>query len=185
MSIATTSGVPFRFTIGDAYSFLVTDSDYAAPDWTAQLVIRDSAGTVRSYGATADGSNHLFALTNADTSTLKPGPGTVSLVYSDGTSRQSDGWREVFILDDPTKAATPSTAEKIVAELEDSILKLAGKSNVSVSFNGQSFTKRDMNQLNETLTYWKARVIREKAQATETSCRGYRSAKCGGRVPWA
>lgn len=184
MSLTVTSGVPFRLTIGDAASFLVSDSDYGAPDWTAQLVIRDSSGQVTLFDATADGSNHLFELTNAGTSKLKPGPGTVSVVYSDGTNRQTVGEREIFLLSDPTGPREKSKAEKIVEELEDTIEKLSGQSNSVVGSQGQNYTKRDLEQLNRTLTYWKARVIRENNAVLTTSCCGYRSAKCGGRVPW-
>lgn len=185
MAIETTDGVPVFLTAGDAASFRVSDSTFAAPDWSAQLVIHDSAGNVRTFDAADDGSGHLFTLSNANTLTLKPGAGKMSLIYSDGTHRQSAGFREIFIMGDPTKPGAKSTAQKIVDELEAAILKVSGSTNAAVSFNGHSYTKKDLGEMTRILTFWKARVIRENALAVTDSCRGYRRAKCGGRVPWA
>lgn len=185
MSIPTTSGVPLFLTIGDAASFLVSDADYGAPDWTAQLVIRDSSGASTTFDATADGSGHLFTLTNAGTAVLKPGPGIASVVYSDGTNRQTYGEREIFLQPNPLASREKTKAETIVAELEDTIEKLSGQTNSVVGSAGQNYTKRDLEQLNRSLTYWKARVIQENGTNRNFSCAGYRPAKCGGRVPWA
>lgn len=185
MSLTVTSGIPARLTIGDAYAFNYGCSVYSAPDWDATLVIRDSEGNVVSFIGADDGSNHSFSLANADTSKLKAGLGTAVVTFSDGTNRQSSYPYSIWIDPDPTKAILPTEAEKIVNEIEAAILKLSGTTETSVSFNGQSFTKRDLGAMNQMLTYWKARVIREAAAAQISDCCGYRPAKCGGKVPWS
>lgn len=59
-----------------------------------------------------------------------------------------------------------TSAQDILDALEATILKLAGGSNQTVSFNGQSFTKKDLKSLTEQRTYWKAEVLRGQAVPT-------------------
>src|SRR4051812_10941759 len=117
MSLTITTGIPCRLTVGDAASFLYSTSLYGAPDWTAQIIIKDGVGNIATFNATADGADHLFELTNANTATLKPGLGTATVTFSDGTNRQTSSPQNIWIDPDPTAVTVPSTAQKIVDEL--------------------------------------------------------------------
>ena len=55
-----------------------------------------------------------------------------------------------------------SFAQAQVARLETALAALTATTNSSVSFNGQSYSKADINTYNSLLTYWKAQVIAEQ-----------------------
>lgn len=54
------------------------------------------------------------------------------------------------------------TAQTILEQLEDAISKLSTGTNATVNFNGQSFTKKNIDELIKARTYWKAEVLRSQ-----------------------
>lgn len=172
MSLTVTDGIPDFLTIGDARAFLVTNSDYAAPDWTAQIVVRDSEGSRATLDATDSGTGHQFTFVNASLDGLKPGPAAVAIVFSDGTNRQTSDWQNIYLVANPTIAMSPTFAQQMVTGLKATILKLSGATNATVNFNGQSFTKADLARIRAELTYWESRVFREQSESyNATACR--------------
>ncbi len=166
MSFSVTSGIPATFTIGDAVSIQLTDSDHPAGDWTSTLYFKDESGAVLPFARTSIvGSDHVFALTNANTLTLVAGRNSVCVVFSDGTHQQTSDWREVVVLDNPTAASTPTFAESQVTTIQTALASLSSGTHSAVSFNGQSFTRRNEKDLRDQLTYWQARVNFEREQA--------------------
>lgn len=165
MSLTVSRGLPSTLTVGDAASFLVTDPDFPATAWTSQIVFKDEAGAVKTFSGSASGGDHLFALTNVQAATLVAGPNRTCLIFSDGTNRQSRDYQSVTVLADPTTAETPTFAQAQVTLLRGGIAALNASANATVSFNGQSFTRASRQEYQTQLTYWEARVIRERELA--------------------
>lgn len=58
--------------------------------------------------------------------------------------------------------------QQILDNIENAILQLSLSVNATVNFNGQSFTKKNLPELQQARTYWKAEVIR--LQPSPTNC---------------
>lgn len=178
MSLTIQQGIPATLTQGDAVSFKVSNPDFPAPGWDAQVIFKIGMDTPIVFTASDLGLDHLFALTNAQTGTLKPGNNLVSFAYSDGTNRQSSDWQEVIVLSDPTQATEPSFAQKQVTLLQTVIASFNNTTHKEVNFNGQSFMRADVGDYQKQLTYWEARLVAE--QVKEDSQHGISR---GGRIP--
>lgn len=166
MSFSTTTGIPALFTIGDAATFQILDSDHPASDWTSILYFRDEAGAIKSFArSSVSGDYHVFVLTNANTATLIAGQNFVYLIFSDGTHRQTADYGDVTVLADPAAAGTPSFAQAQVTLLKTVIASFNTSSATTVNFNGQSFTRSSLNEYQSQLTLWEARVIQERKKA--------------------
>lgn len=166
MSFSVFQGIPSVFVIGDAASFQVSDSDHPAASWTASVYFKDVGGNVLPFARTSiSGSDHVFALTNANTLTLIAGKNVVCVVFSDGTHTQTSDWSEVKVLDNPTAVSTPSFAQAQVTLLQGALAKFNGTTHQSVMFNGQSFSRANISTYRGELTYWQSVVRNEQEQA--------------------
>lgn len=165
MSITVQDGIPKTLTVGDAVSFKIQDRNFPAPTWTSKVIFKDQSGGVKTFAGSASGSDHLFALTNAQAAKLVAGQNLVCLQFSDGTNRQSTDWAEIEVLPDPASSQSPSFAQQQVTLLQAVIQKLQGSKFQSVNFNGQSFTQNNLLDYQKQLTYWEARLIQERKRA--------------------
>jgi hypothetical protein len=59
-----------------------------------------------------------------------------------------------------------ASTQQIVDSLKDAIYKLSSGVNQSVTFSGQTFTKKNLTELQQSLTFWEARLLRETAPTT-------------------
>lgn len=166
MSFSVVQGIPATFIIGDAVSFSVSDSDHPAASWTSTVYFKDAAGAVKSFARTSiSGSDHVFALTNANTLTLIAGKNSVCVSFSDGTHQQTSDWAEVTVLDNPTAASTPSFAQAQVTLLQGALAKFNGTTHIMVQFNGQSFQRANIETYQKQLVFWMSEVRKEQEQA--------------------
>jgi hypothetical protein len=165
MALIISQGIPPVLVAGDAVSFTVSDFNFPAPTWSAQVVFKDGANAVKLFSGTNSGSDHLFALSNANTATLTPGRNLACLVFSDGTNRKSSDWFEVEVFPDPAASQVPSYAQAQVTLLQTVIAKFNASGYASVNFSGQSFTRAALPEYQKQLTYWEARWLREQKKA--------------------
>lgn len=168
MSFATTQGIPALFTAGDAATFEINDSAHPASEWSATSIIyfKDEAGAIKSFNrSSVSGDLHVFVLTNTHSGTLVAGRNLVCVAFSDGTHRAVSDWQEALVLADPTTAATPSFAEAQVTLLKTLIATVHASGTTSVNYNGQSFTRSSVGELESQLTQWQATVYKEREQA--------------------
>lgn len=183
MSFSTTTGIPALFTIGDAATFQVSSADHPASEWSATAILYvkdDLTGAVKSFNRTSvNGDFHVWALTNTNTGTLLAGRNLVCIAFSDGTHRAVSDWQETLILLDPIAAPIPSFAQAQVTLLRALIVTLNTTGATSVNFNGQSYTRATIAELQQQLTQWEAKLYQEKEQ--EKADRGLPTV--GNRIP--
>lgn len=162
--LTVTQGIPASLTIGDALSFTVNDSRYPVGDWpSAKIVFRNGSNVVEFTGA-VDDLDQLFELTGVNTGKLTAGRNFVAIVYTDADGhRVSTEWQAIDVFADPAKPLGATFASRSLANIEEAIEKLSKGTNSAVSFNGQSFTKKDLAQMLTIRDQLKAEVAQEQS----------------------
>ncbi len=191
MPVPILSGPPDQVEAGNYVAFTDSFTDFPVTGWTMEFVLRGPDGASQSIAATISSSLFQVALpTN-----LAPGVYEYAEYVTETATSQRTTARTgtLEVLPDLTQAAVLSTAAITLALIEAAIQRLSGSDNISVSFNGQSFTKRDLKNLTDQRTYWKAEVLREQARAdgarqcprVDTGRGGISFARTSSWLPWS
>lgn len=166
MPVATIDGPPSVLEAGNTVIFTDGFSDFPVTGWTMVFVLRGPGGTSRSVNATISVDTPGY-FTVALPTDLAPGAYEWAEYVTETATNQrttaATGTLEV--IPDLATNAVLTVAQTTLAAIEAAILRLSGNDNLTVSFNGQSFTKRDIKSLTDQRTYWKAEVLREQARA--------------------
>jgi len=190
MSLSTLTGIPDSFEAGSTVLFTENFADYSVSSWTAKIYFVLGTAAPITVTATTSGTNFLFTLSEAITSSFTPGKYDYVIYVSSSTERTTAKQGTVTVLQDMSKAREATAAEIALAGIEAAINKLSSKVNSSVSFNGQTFTHNDLNSLTRARTYYKAEVIREERQrqllrgATDQSRYGVEFVNTVNTNPW-
>lgn len=164
MSLQTLAGIPDCFVSGDTLLFTESFADFPPATWTATLSI--VADVVRGVDATTSGSNHLFTVSKTISGQIPPGTWPYAITVDDGTQRVTAKTGTIRVLPDFAALPEPSIAEKLLASLEDAILRLtAAADDASIDFNGQRVVKADLGMLQRQRTDLQAEVFEEKRAA--------------------
>lgn len=123
----------------------------------------DTAAPTSTAGTEAPSGTFTFTLSNTATAALAPGKyrWTMVAVKSGATSTPAEGI--TYALPNPAVAQSPTQAQAMVALYLGVIQKFAGTVNQTVTFNGQSYTRANIKDYQEQLTFWQARVIADQA----------------------
>lgn len=167
MAVEVQEGVPSVITMGDAVSFTISNAEFPAGTWTSKCVFKDELGAVKSFDGVQSGTKHLFELSNTNTGTLVAGQNFVCLLFSDGSHRETREWGDINVLSDPAAADIPTFAQAQVTLIRSLLDSVHASGTTSVNFNGQSFTRSNINDLENQLVNWEAQVIRERQRAKE------------------
>lgn len=160
--------LPRSIVSGDVLTFIETDSSFPAGTYTATLSIKAESGPNLNLTSTASGRDHLFALTSSDTGMLITGNAVATFSMVDGSgNRTTRRSQMIFIIPDPSKPTPPSPAQLQVDAITAAITKLATGTTQSASFNGQSFTKKNLSELYSMQTALKAQLARERQQLNQ------------------
>jgi hypothetical protein len=170
MPVITQVGVPPIIEQGNAYVFTETFPSYPVATWTLKLLLNIPGDpTPASFAAVVAGGVFQFTLKTTDTAGLVP---VGAYNWAEYATEISSGQRTTAatgvlqVIEDLTKPHVATYAETMVTNIENAIAALSTGVNQSVNFAGQSFTKKDLNKLQDIYTYWQAQVYREqKAQA--------------------
>ena len=192
MAIQTLVGIPDKFNVGDTVLFTEQFTDYPVADWTAKLWLNIWSGTPTSITATTSGSSFLFTISNTVSAAIPPGTYEFSIVVTNGTQTATPKVGTISALPNFAVAQTASFAQAQVARLETALAALTATTNSSVSFNGQSYSKADINTYNSLLTYWKAQVIAEQNRINTLRGKGNQplvsirfTPQLGSQWPWS
>ena len=160
------SPFPQRFIAGDTITFTESDSEYPAPTYTAGLSIKSETGAVLTFASTQNGTDHLFTLPGTLTAQLVTGNaiGTFYMVDENG-NRTTRHCQPLYVVPDPTQPTPQSPTQIQLANLDAVITQLTSSTAQSASFNGQSFTNKDLNQLYAMQTNLQAKLFREQITA--------------------
>lgn len=164
MPVAALSEFPASIIAGDTLRVNITGGDHPATGWTLKVLFSGSTGN-KSFLAAATGVNFLLTLTAAQTATLTAGQYAVSYIFTEtatGERVTDDTQRIVAVFPDPTATVTESMAKQTLDALEASLLIVAAEPDTTVNFNGQSFTGRNLPELQKAIVSQKQIVAFEE-----------------------
>jgi len=154
------TGIPLSFTSGDSVKFYIEHADYPSSEFSLAFVLSRLGKVQTPIAGTQDGAGFLFSF---KTSGFLPGQYAWALVatsLADG-SRSTVQRSDIWAWPDPMTDTPKSTAQIILENLEGALKTLSGGTNSSVSVNGQSFTKRDIGQLQIAIREQRSIVMAE------------------------
>lgn len=162
MPVETLTSPPDKVEAGNTVIFTESYSLYPTSAWTLAFVLILN-GKVRSIAASISGTKFSITLPTD----LKPGVYDYAEYVTETASGQRTTARTgtIEVMPDLTKNVEPTFAAGTLEILETAIGKLSKGTNLTVNFNGQNFTKKDLKALREERTYWKAEVLRERSAA--------------------
>ncbi len=165
MSLPTYQPLPPQFTAGDTVLVRERYSDYPAGTWTAKMWFSTGTGTPTGVDATTSDGDFLFTLSSTFTGALTGLDYFVSVVVTNAGEKKTPlPARSVLVLPNFAVAQTATTAQTMVAALQNALASFANSSQQSVSFNGQSFSRANITDYQRQLVYWESRVIAEQAR---------------------
>lgn len=154
MAVEALANFPRAFVAGDTLRVSITDGDYPSPGWTLKVLFRSPSGAVFSYDATDDGAaGFTFVIPAVDTAQLSAGEYAVTYVWTEAATgeRISETIGATAVLPDPTAVAPKSVARQTLEAMEAALQSLASGANLTVSFNGQSFTRRNLKDFQDAI----------------------------------
>ena len=176
MPVATQSGVPAKFTAGDAVVFNISDPSHPASIWNLDFILSRAGQVLKTIRAAASINDYTVSLSSADSS-VSPGRCQFAEVFTeiaDPTQRESgcSGWLMIF--PNPTGSLPLSDNQKALAACNQAIAKLASSPRTTVNFNGQSFTNQNISSLFAARDRLQVLVNSELAELGLTDDTGFR-----------
>lgn len=162
MAIQTLSCLPDSFEAGDTILFSENYGDFPAGTWTATIYFSLNGAVPTSVAATASGTGHLFTLSSAFTAALSPGIYDWATYATSGSERAKANGGIVYVLPNLASAQTATAAAQQLAAANTALTALLTGQNMSVSFNGQSFTRKNQMELYQIVKRLKADVQTER-----------------------
>lgn len=172
MPVDSLASFPTSLAAGDTLRIEgLSDVDYPSSDWTLEVVLRGADGALKTFPAEA-GDNNGFDLVVAgsESGKLKAQAYAITLVYNEtgGGDRATVRGGTLQVTADPTKSGEKSLARKTLEAMEDALYRLSKGSNATVSFNGHSFSKKNLRELQDAIDRQRAIVDREEVVSTST-----------------
>lgn len=133
------------------------------------FVLNNGAAAPTSTAATTNANGHDFdvVLSSTVTNGLASGLWSWGEIFTAITGGDKAQGRAGSLVVTPSIAATqaPSAAQAVVTALLATITKLSGQGFQSASFNGQSYTRNSIGDLQKQVVYWQSRVVAEQQAA--------------------
>lgn len=161
------SCIQVTYECGDTIVLTPTFTAYPSTAYSITLYLSLNGTAATNAAGVGSGTNWTFTLPATTTSNLSAG--TYNFAFyatktADSTRSTAATGQLTFI---PNLAASQgkTPTQILLDSLNATILALSASGNVSSSFNGQSFQKRDLHQLMEMRRELEAQVIRENNAA--------------------
>jgi hypothetical protein len=167
MPIAAVTQFPSSFVAGDTVRITLSDPDHPSTAWSLQVQLQ-GANSKATFNAAASGAGTFsLVLNSADTAKLAAGEYSVFYLYTETSSGErvtDDETRLLAVLPDPAAKVTSSTAQQILDALEATLKVVAQDPDTSVNFNGQSYTSKNLKDLQDAIVRQKQIVNFENNQ---------------------
>ncbi len=166
MPFTTLAGIPGSFTSGESIVWTDTLPDYPTGTYTVAYNFAAHWTPVdgyESFTVSGTGVGTVWTFTMPTSTPPKAG----KYAWQKLVTRVSDSLKAqltsgvITVIPNLSTAPTTSTAATQLAAIQTAITTLTSGSAQSVSFNGQSFTKKDLSKLLDDRTRLEAQVIRE------------------------
>lgn len=164
---------PARIVAGDTLEWVRELVEFPAPEWRLCYSLSpQSGGVALSIPSSPAGSRHRVSVPAADTAAWPAGPALLRawVVSADGAQRYSVGVPSpvVELLEDPSIATVAdgrSRAQRIVEALEEAYEKLASKTVTASTIAGNTYTLRNLDEMNRALREWRIKLEAEQREA--------------------
>lgn len=165
MAVDTLTEFPAAIIAGNTVRLNISDGDYPSSDWGLAVVLNGPA--LKNFPAVVGADNSFdLVITAAATAAITPGEYSVTFVYTETatTERASIDMGTVQVVTDPTGALALTQAQETLAAMKVALLSLSSGVNQAVNFNGQSFSKKNLDQLQDAIGRQQQLVDREQAK---------------------
>ena len=166
MAVETLDGVPCSFESGNTVIFSEVFTDFPPSAWSATIYLSKNGTVAANVTAAESGETYTFTISAAVTGVLTPGTYDYAIYATETATSQRATAKVGQILVTPNLAATqtPTHAQQMVTALETVLLTFGNSDKITVSFNGQTFTRANIETYRKDFVFWKAQVIQERAQ---------------------
>jgi hypothetical protein len=174
MAFEALTSIPCEFESGNSVTVTMPLPDVSPSEGEAKLYLSLNGTAVTNITATESGDEFTFTISAAASAALAPGLYDYAIYFTyTGTQRISIATGQIRITPNLATSQTASDAQTMLTALNATITTLMASGNASVSFNGQSFTRRNLDELIKMRTQLRAEVIAERRAAARA--RGDRS----------
>lgn len=167
MPIAALTQFPSSFVAGDTVRVTLSDPDHPSTAWSLQVQLQGSSSRAAFNASAVSAGAFSLVLSATDTAKLTAGEYSVFFVYTETASGDrvtDDEMRLLAVLPDPAAKVTSSTAQQILDALEATLKVVAQDPDTSVNFNGQSYTSKNLKDLQDAIVRQKQIVNFENNQ---------------------
>lgn len=163
------TALPSSFVSGDALRVTIADSNYPSTLWTLKAWFQTATATTEFTATAGPSTSFSLYITSAQSAALAAGKYRVGFVFTEialpNDRATGDAEYNVTVLANPAVARPKTNARLILEAMEAAMLALSAGSNATVSFNGQSFTKRNLKEFQDALDRQRAIVAGEDGVA--------------------
>lgn len=172
MPVETLGAIPEIIEAGTTVRFTEDFADFPATAWTCALKLSRDGTAATSIAATTNGSQFVFVIPSTTTDDLTPGEWNYSfrVTATSGGDVATAKTGVLTVLPDLGGTVAKSAAAAQLAALETAILAVCATENASGSFNGQSYTKKNLAELYDARARLRAEVAAEEEK--EAALRG-------------
>lgn len=167
MGVETLDEFPSSFVAGDTIKVSFSDSRFPSTEWTAKILMVSPEVSKSFPATTGTGDAFDLEISSEESNKLKPGVYVVSFVFTETSSSErqtSEDQTATTVFANPEKGPQKSIARQTLEAMEKSLLLVAGNERLTVNFNGQTFTRRNIKELQDAIDRQKSVVDAEETQ---------------------
>ena len=175
MAFDTYSGIPSTIAAGDTLSFSAGFSGYPATSYGLIFILSLNGAVVATLNGTPSGDDFIISATDEATASYPPGRYFYAAYVTQGGERKMAQRGQISVTPNFAIAEVASEAQTLLTALNANILALSSSATSSVSFNGQSYTDRDLSQLMKMRNELRAQVQAEQRAKGYDANSGYKT----------
>jgi hypothetical protein len=171
MAVETLSCLPGSLIAGDTLRFTHANSKYPSSDWSLRVAFVGPVTKTVNADANDDDNGFTVVVSGVASAALLAGPYVVSFIFTaDDDERATDPTKYYLtVLGDATKSPKKSIARQTLEAMEAALLNLGSETNAQVNFNGESFTSRNLSDLQKAIEHQRGLVAIEERRQTGRS----------------
>lgn len=162
MAVTSVSSVPVQFSAGNTVNLTLAFADFSAATWTLALVFSRVGYSPVTFAGSASGTSFTVTLTSTITAAMPAGTWNWTAYVTSGGERTTADSGTVQILPDLSQTRTRSTSRIQLDAINAAITSIVSGKFSTVSFNGQTFTRQNLDMLMRQRTDLAADVYKEE-----------------------
>lgn len=159
------TGPPHTLIAGDNLTFSVRNPDYPSGSYALSFTLFNMLYPNESFaGAAQSDGSFLVVMTCPQTADVLPREYAGALVFTATGERKTVPTGAFWVIPDLTQNLNPSPNQVQLQNYEEVERKLSLGTNLSVSINGQVFTKKNIKEITNQIVWLQSRILKEKQQ---------------------